>query len=166
MLAVARWPDGGRADRDQLLEGRRVIQQSRSRLQRFFLFAKDAQQTLESAVREHPDDAEATHTMHQLPNLRCQPTMLQIFRQLLSIYEQLKDSKGQYYCHRRLAMHPVVGHYMLDRAEPTPTCARCSLALQRRPRRLRAPVRVARVEIKIRFHREVCSSAAVRRSGA
>ncbi|CAE7227742.1 unnamed protein product [Symbiodinium sp. CCMP2592] len=44
---------------------------------------KDAQQTLESAVREHPDDAE-------------------IFRQLLSIYEQLKDSKGQYYCHRRL----------------------------------------------------------------
>ncbi|CAE7406535.1 unnamed protein product [Symbiodinium natans] len=44
---------------------------------------KDAQQTLESAVREHPDDAE-------------------VWRQLLSIYEQLKDSKGQYHCHRRL----------------------------------------------------------------
>ena len=105
---------------------------------------KDAQQTLESAVREHPDDAEAMHAKRQLPILRCLPTTLQIFRQLLSIYEQLKDSKGQYYCHRRLAMHPVVG-YTLDGAEPVQTCARCSLALQHRPRRLRAPVRVAHV---------------------
>ncbi|CAE7303970.1 unnamed protein product [Symbiodinium pilosum] len=44
---------------------------------------KDAQQTLESAVRELPDDAE-------------------IWRRLLSIHEQLKDSKGQHLCHRRL----------------------------------------------------------------
>lgn len=44
---------------------------------------KDAQQTLEGAVHELPEDAE-------------------MWQKLLSICEQLKDPKGQHQCHRRL----------------------------------------------------------------
>ncbi|CAE8612636.1 unnamed protein product [Polarella glacialis] len=44
---------------------------------------KDAQQTLEGAVRELPEDAE-------------------IWRKLLIVYEEQKDSKGQHQCFRRL----------------------------------------------------------------
>ena len=68
--------------------------------------SKDAQQTLESAVRELPDDAEASHGKPMSQYVTCRkelPTMpLQIWRRLLSIHEQLKDSKGQHLCHRRL----------------------------------------------------------------
>ena len=69
MLAVARWPDGGRADRDQLLEGRRVIQQSRSRLQRFFCLQR---------MPSKPWKALSANT-RMMPRQRTQCTSSQIF---------------------------------------------------------------------------------------
>ena len=65
----------------------------------------------------------------------------QVWRQLLSIYEQLKDSKGQYHCHRRLARNSEAKCSPLDKRAAHAGCNSCrySLAQRQQPRRLRAP---------------------------